>query len=244
MRNKVRAHRNGGTKSPSLQTKTIRGAGQKTGLEKNSVAVVLVDNHTEENISPVIDLTAAEFAAIQKDAAMRGETLDAWLCRTFETTSALRNLKIESLGPLATALAKNQPPAQPSEDKVWLTIVSKKDEFPSVQVELKPEQLALIQQQAGKKGLSLEALLTRLFLRMINNLDYSAQELKSACYQSNALVDLFSIAMTAESHPDWNGPAGAGLVELAHNTQSRLAAAFAKTDAAWSHSAIIPGGAK
>ena len=111
-------------------------------------------------------------------------------------------------------------------------------------VELTPAQLALIQQQAGKKGLSLEALLTRLFLRMLNNLDYSFQELESACYQSNALVDLMSLAMTAESHPDWRGPTGVGLVELTHNTQSRLAAAFAKTDAAWSHSAIIPGGAK
>ena len=86
MKNTVRAHRKIGKKRPSSQAKMAVPANE-------SVAVLLISHKTESSISPGIDLTIAEFAAIKKDAALRGESLDAWLVRTFNETTALRGLK-------------------------------------------------------------------------------------------------------------------------------------------------------
>jgi hypothetical protein len=92
--NTVRVHRNGATKPASTQTKTSRRAvRKKSGPANKSVALILVSEEDDSTISPGIDLTAAEFAAIQKDCATRGESLDAWLVRTFGETPALRSLQ-------------------------------------------------------------------------------------------------------------------------------------------------------
>ena len=244
MRNKVRFHHKGGTKSPSLQTKTTRRAGQKAGPEKKSVAVVLFDYHTDETVSPGIDLTAAQFAAIQKDAAKRKESLDAWLMRTFDETPALRSLKTATPSPLASEIKENKSHAQPPEDKVYLNFVSENSGSSLAKVEVKSAQLADIQQIASLRGLSLDAFLNQLFLRMLNGVDFYTTELENAHYQSNTLLDLMAAAMMSECPPDWNGPAGAGLVSLISKTQSRLTAAFDQAAEVFSDLNIIPGGSK
>ena len=83
MKNTDRVHRKNGKKGPSSQA-------QMEPPTQESVAVILVNHQTEETVSPGIDLTGADFAAIKKDAAARGESLDAWLVRTFNKT--LRSL--------------------------------------------------------------------------------------------------------------------------------------------------------
>ena len=86
MKNTARVHQKGGKKHPLSQAQIANPA-------KDSVAVTFIGLETEESISPGIDLTGAEFEAIKKDAALRGESLDAWLVRTFNATTALRDLK-------------------------------------------------------------------------------------------------------------------------------------------------------
>jgi hypothetical protein len=86
MKTTVRVHRNSGKKHPLSQA-------QMENPAKDSVAVPFISLETGESISPGIDLTGAEFEAIKKDAAQRGESLDAWLVRTFNETTALRGLK-------------------------------------------------------------------------------------------------------------------------------------------------------
>jgi hypothetical protein len=92
--NQVRSHRNGAR--PSSQAKTTRRVGgKKSSPENNSVGLIFFDDEAG-SVSPGIELSAGEFAAIQKDAAARGESLDAWLVRTIEETPALRSSKINS----------------------------------------------------------------------------------------------------------------------------------------------------
>jgi hypothetical protein len=74
----------------ALQEKSVWTPGRYNGDDENTVSVILFNHATDATVSPGIDLDAAEFAAIQKDAAARGETIDDWLQRTFEDTPALR----------------------------------------------------------------------------------------------------------------------------------------------------------
>lgn len=95
-----RIHHNGGTKAQSPQLKIRRKRVEHPGARPGgSIAVLLFDTAKDKTVSPGIDLTGPEFAAIQRDAAARGETLDVWLIRTFNETPALRNARGEIDGP-------------------------------------------------------------------------------------------------------------------------------------------------
>ena len=93
MKHTVQARPHGGTKAPSLQPKIRRRRVENPPVPAASpAALFFFDNEKEELIGTGIDLTAAEFAAIQQDAAALGESLDAWLIRTLAELPVLSSL--------------------------------------------------------------------------------------------------------------------------------------------------------
>ena len=166
--NRIRSNRNAARTSPQAKTTRnhkpqIRAAGQlKTERGENSIAVILFDNVEELSLTPGINLTSGEFQAIVKDACVRGETVDAWLQRTFEETPALRSLKPVAINPPAPAKGDGQ---------ITLHFFNGNGKTPLASVDLPKAHFEAIKRKAASAGFTFEQFFNKGFNRILNTIE-------------------------------------------------------------------------